>query len=167
MPPIVFWATIELNSVAVPESASRPAPPPEEVAVLYAMVSLIRVSVPVLSMPPPERRAVQGDRRVGHGGLAARVCDRAAARAWPCSTRASSRRTASVPLGSLAIAPPVAAVLPLSVSFMSGQVAEVVDTAPPRLADPPVIVSPVNVAVTPLDREDADRVAAADRERTR
>ena len=59
-------------------------------------------------------------------------------------------RIESVPPASLSIAPPVAAVLPLKVSLTRFTVAEVVDARRPVAADPPEIVSPVNVAVTPL-----------------
>ena len=58
-------------------------------------------------------------------------------------------RIESVPLASLSTAPPVAAMLLLSVSFTRFSVPEL-STAPPRLAEPPVIVKPVMVAVTPL-----------------
>ncbi len=56
--------------------------------------------------------------------------------------------TESVPVDSLAIAPPVAAVLSLRVSFVRVRVPEL-STAPPVEADPPEIVRPIKEAVTP------------------
>ena len=71
-------------------------------------------------------------------------------------------RIESVPLASLAIAPPVVARVAAERVVHEADVAEVVDARRRWLADPPEIVKPVNVAVTPLATVNTpDAVAAA------